>query len=88
VAESTGPEVLAHVEVDVPAIVRGDVLEGLADAEDAGVVADINTTTAGRAVIVARLPPESNAQPGQPITLAVDPQKLHFFDLDGGLAIW
>jgi multiple sugar transport system ATP-binding protein len=87
VVEALGAEVLVHVEVDATPIVRDEVLEGLADVDEVDVVADLGQTEAGKATVIARLPPEVQVRLGQPLAFATDPAKLHFFDLDDGSAI-
>jgi multiple sugar transport system ATP-binding protein len=45
---------------------------------------DIDTETS---VLIARVPPRTQLQPGDTATLAVDTEGLHLFDLQSGLAI-
>ena len=73
--ESLGSEIMVHFEIDARAVDAGDpdVLEELSDDE----VADA----------VARFNPRSRARAGQPISAAIDIERLHFFDLDTGLAL-
>jgi ABC-type sugar transport system ATPase subunit len=86
VSEALGAEVLAHVEIDATPVVREEILEGLADttADAHGVIAE---NEVGKTTIVARLPAEAVVHRGDVLTLAVDPHKVHFFDLDEGRAL-
>jgi multiple sugar transport system ATP-binding protein len=86
VSEALGSEVLAHVEIAATPVVREEILEGLADTspDEAGEIAQLE---ADKTTMVARLPPETVVQRGEPLTLAVDPRKAHFFDLDDGRAL-
>jgi multiple sugar transport system ATP-binding protein len=86
--EALGPELLAYVEVTASPVVRRQVIEGLVDLEETAVVADIRTEGGPqRATVVGRLPSSSPVRAGEPIELAVDLNKLQFFDLDDGSAI-
>jgi multiple sugar transport system ATP-binding protein len=86
--EALGPEQYVHIEIDAKPVLAEDVVEGLVDQEAAEDLAEILTDTDGsRALIVARLDPSARVRPDEPIELAVDVRKLHFFDLGSGEAI-
>src|SRR5205085_812333 len=88
--EALGPEQLAHVEIDAKPVLVEDVLEGLVDAEAAEDLAEIKTETdadGSRATVVARLDASAKIRPDEPIELAVDLRRLHFFDIGSGEAI-
>jgi multiple sugar transport system ATP-binding protein len=87
VVEALGAELLVHLEIPATPVTRDEVLEGLADVEEVDVVADLGRAGSGKATIVARLPPDVQVRVGQQLTLAVDATKLHYFDLDDGMAI-
>ena len=56
--------------------------------EQAGDLAELLTDADGsRSTVVARLDPSARVRPDEPIELAVDVRKLHFFDLRSGAAI-
>ena len=81
-------EQLVHVEVDAKPVLVEDVVEGLVDQAEAEDLAEIMTDTDGsRATVVARLDPSTIIRPDEPIELAVDVRRLHFFDLGSGEAI-
>ena len=42
----------------------------------------------GEATLTARLSPRSRAATGQPLRVAVEPDRLHFFDAETELAIY
>ncbi len=65
--ESLGSDLLVHVEVDAPAVV----------AVNGG---DANGAMPNLARVTARLEPSVRVSAGDPIRLAVDPERLHFFD--------
>ena len=73
--ESLGSEIMVHFEIDARAVDAGDpdVLEELSDED----VADA----------VARFNPRSSARAGEPISAVIDTERLHFFDLETGLAL-
>jgi multiple sugar transport system ATP-binding protein len=87
VAEALGAEVLAHLQVDAPPVVRDEVLEGLADVDEAEVVADLGHGDGRGATVIARLPAATRLAVGDPLSLGVETAALHFFDLDDGAAI-
>jgi multiple sugar transport system ATP-binding protein len=83
--EALGPEQYVHIEVDARPVLVEDVVEGLVDQEQAEDLAEILPDTAGSgATVVARLDPSVRVRPDEPIELAVDVRKLHFFDLGSG----
>jgi len=88
--EALGSELLAHVDVTGAPVVRDEVLEGaIVESEEVALVADLMSGSDGsHATVVGRLDPGAKLQPDQPVALSVDTRKLHFFDLDSGLAIW
>jgi len=73
--ESLGSEIMVHFQVDARAVDAGDpdVVEEISDDD----VADA----------VARFNPRSGARAGEPISVVIDVKRLHFFDLDTGLAL-
>ena len=86
--EALGAEQLVHMEIDAKPVLVEDVLEGLVDVKQADDLAEIiGESEGGRAVLVARLDPSARLREGDPVELAVDLRKLHFFDLDSGEAI-
>lgn len=61
-------------------------MEGLADTSP-DEIGGIGHAEAGKTTVVARLPPEMVVQRGERLVLAVDPRRVHFFDLDKGRAL-
>jgi multiple sugar transport system ATP-binding protein len=81
--EALGSEILAHVAVHAKPVVTEDVLEGaVVDADEQEVAADLISAT-----LVGRLDPSSRVRPDSDVELAVDTEKLQFFDLETGFAI-
>jgi multiple sugar transport system ATP-binding protein len=80
--ESLGPALLAHVELRGRAVTTDDVLEGIAD-DDAVLVSRDDTVVPA----IASLEPDDRAAIGDTLELALDPRRLHFFDLETGVAI-
>jgi multiple sugar transport system ATP-binding protein len=62
--ESLGSDLLTHVEVDAPAVLRSE----------------LNDAPPQQARVTARLEPGVGVRVGDRIRLAVDPERLHFFD--------
>src|SRR5690606_8518849 len=85
--EALGAELLIHASVTGRPVVTEDVKQIAADSDDAVVDALERQAAAGRAVLVARFDPRSSARAGDRITLAVNTEQLHIFDLETGLAV-
>ena len=81
--EALGSDVLVHFNIDAERVVTQETIEA---AEGAGEeVADL---AAGDGThTVARFNPRSSVRIGDTFEIAVDTHRLHFFDLDTGLAI-
>ena len=82
VAEALGSEVLAHVAIDATPVLRDEVREGLSDQ-----LAAIGQREQGQTTIVARLPADTSLRRGDSVTLSLEPEKVHFFDLSDGRAL-
>jgi multiple sugar transport system ATP-binding protein len=88
--EALGSEILAHVEVHAKPVVTEDVVEGIAvQTEEHEVAADLlsESGNGAKATLVGRLDPASRVKPDDDIELAVNTEKLQFFDLETGFAI-
>jgi multiple sugar transport system ATP-binding protein len=83
--EALGSALLAHVEVDAPAVVHDDVLE---EAGDEVVVEEIRAEQRERrTTLVCSFDPAASVRAGEEVEVAVDTRRLHFFDLETGAAI-
>ena len=76
VVEDLGAEAHVIFPIDAP---RFETDERKADVEDEVLLADDT-----RAFFTARLDPRTQARPGGPLRLSVDPAEFHFFDLVSG----
>jgi multiple sugar transport system ATP-binding protein len=87
--EALGSEILAHVEVHAKPVVTDDVVEGIAVKEEQEVATDVLTAGGNgtKATLVGRLDPASRVKPDDDVELAVNTEKLQFFDLETGFAI-
>jgi multiple sugar transport system ATP-binding protein len=74
--ESLGSDVLVHVELDAAAVLAGEQLEAARELHGNS----LNGSPPARATVTARLEPPLAASVGDPIRLAVAPERLHFFD--------
>jgi hypothetical protein len=83
VTEELGSEVNVLFTIDAPPVTTEDAL---AAASDEG-ADDILPLITERAQFCARVDARTRAKPGQPVRLAVDPSRFHFFEPDSGLAI-
>jgi ABC-type sugar transport system ATPase subunit len=84
--EALGSEVLAHFTVDAPPVVTDDTKELV---RDLGTTAQLEARAAeGTSSFVARLDPRTPARRGELLEMAVDVERMHFFDLDDGRSIF
>jgi multiple sugar transport system ATP-binding protein len=82
--EAMGSEIFLHFELPVPPPETEDTRELKEDVDEAAVEA---LAEEGSTPITARLEPTTRAQLGQPIELAVDTGKAHFFEPESGRAL-
>jgi multiple sugar transport system ATP-binding protein len=71
--ESMGSDLFVHAELDVPPVVAEEAVEELGGADP---VLPGGASTA----VTARLAPDAVAVQGQSLRLAVDVERVHFFD--------
>jgi multiple sugar transport system ATP-binding protein len=87
-AESLGSDVLVHVEVDAPPVLTGAVAElGEEIGTGNGKGEADPLLTAQRARVTVRLPVAEAPRAGDPLRLAVDAERIHFFDPEDGRAL-
>jgi multiple sugar transport system ATP-binding protein len=84
--EALGSEVLAHFTVDAPPVVTDDTKELVRDL--GGTDELVARAQEGTSSFVARLEPRTTARGGGSLDLAVDVERMHFFDLDDGAGIY
>jgi multiple sugar transport system ATP-binding protein len=86
--EALGSELLVHLDVEAEPVLTDEVREVAGDVDAAALERLESEALERRTVLIARL--ESQARPSvdDPIEVGVDTQRLHFFDLDSGLAIY
>jgi multiple sugar transport system ATP-binding protein len=80
--EALGSEIVVHFPVEAPRVVTEDTR---ALEEDAG-TGDVPVAHHGN-TWVASFSPRSRVRPGDQVEIAVDAERLHFFDAETGLAI-
>jgi multiple sugar transport system ATP-binding protein len=84
IREDMGAEVFLHFAVDAPPVTTEETREVLGD--EALAAADEQTHHHG-SPFIARVDRGTPAREGEPIRLAVDLRRLHFFDLQTGAAV-
>ena len=83
--EDMGAEIFLHFSVDASHVATEDVKDAVEAAE---AVAALEQHAEARGTpFVARVGRESQAREGEPVEVAVDLRRLHFFDLETGAAI-
>ena len=83
--EALGAQIVVHFELDAPKVVTEETkaLEKDAHTDEAPAHEEIQGTR-----FVAAFAPRSRVKIGDQIEVVVDTERMHFFDLDTGLAIW
>jgi multiple sugar transport system ATP-binding protein len=91
-AEALGAEVVAHFPVDAEPILALDAVADLVPAGEGGDARQyldlVAASEPGHANLTARLAPRTTARNGTTIKLAVDVERLHFFDCETEASIW
>ena len=82
--EALGSEIVVHFEVPAPPVRTDDAMEL---QEDSGLSDITLLQDSARSRFVASFSPRSTVRPGEAIEIGVDTARLHFFDLDSGLAV-
>ncbi len=83
--EAMGSDVLVHFVVDAPQVVTDDTKE---------LARDVGTDVLGalearpHTDMVARFSPRTRVRVGEPVTVHISIDRLHYFDPDSGLSIW
>jgi multiple sugar transport system ATP-binding protein len=90
-AEPMGAELIAHFPLDASSVDRAggaSVGGGDPDADDAAALALMAADAGTETIVTARLSPRSRAQTGEPLRVALDAERLHFFDPETEDSIW
>ena len=85
IREDMGAEVFAHFRVDAEPVQTEEVLEAMEEEDVAGAVRE---RMRGGVPFIARLERDTQAREGASLELAVDTQRLHFFDAETGAGIY
>jgi multiple sugar transport system ATP-binding protein len=83
--EAMGSDVLVHFVLDAPMVVTDDTKEL---ARDVGTDVLGALDEAGKTDMIARFSPRTAARHGEPVTVHVATDRLHYFDPETGLSIW
>jgi multiple sugar transport system ATP-binding protein len=86
--EALGSELLVHLEVAAEPVLTEEVREVAGDVDAAALQRLESEAMERRTVVIARLETQQRPPPDQPLEVGVDTRRLHFFDLDTGLAIY
>jgi multiple sugar transport system ATP-binding protein len=85
--ELLGSELLCHLELQCPPLVSDEVIELAEDVDDAAADELRHEAARYKATVVCRFDAEARVSLGEVAECAVDPARLHFFDLEDGSAI-
>jgi multiple sugar transport system ATP-binding protein len=86
--ESLGSELVVHLRTDARPAITEETKMAAADVDAAAIEALERQAHHGQATIVARFDSRSRARAGDAVEVAVDTQRLHFFDTETGRSIW
>ncbi|MGH2653421.1 MAG: ABC transporter ATP-binding protein [Actinomycetota bacterium] len=86
--EALGADVLVHFAIAAPPVLTEDARELATDVGQEALLDAEARARAGQSTFLARLSPRTTAREGEPIELAVDVTRFHFFDPDSGLGIY
>jgi multiple sugar transport system ATP-binding protein len=86
--EALGSELLVHLEVPAEPVLTEEVREVAGDVDAAALERLESEAMERRTVVIARLETQQRPTTDQPLEVGVDTRRLHFFDLDSGLAIY
>ena len=90
-AEAMGAELIAHFPIGARPLVGSPTLAAALGDEETDATRALQLLTPeqeGEAMLTARLSPRSTAEAGRPLRVAVDVERLHFFDPETEQAIW
>jgi multiple sugar transport system ATP-binding protein len=85
--EALGSEVLVHLAVSAEPVLTEEVREVAGDVDAAALEQLESEAAEQRTIVIGRFETSERLRTGEEIEVAVDPLKLHFFDLETGLAI-
>jgi multiple sugar transport system ATP-binding protein len=85
--EALGSELLVHFEVAAERVQTSEVLEVAGDIDEALVDELRDEATRGKTLFVARFDARSTAKIGDVVDMAIDTDRLHFFDLSTELVV-
>jgi multiple sugar transport system ATP-binding protein len=86
--EELGSEQLVHLEVAAEPITTSEVLEVVRDVDPAALDELRTEARKRRSTFLGRVEPGFAERPGELVELALATEKLHFFDLESGAAIY
>jgi len=86
--EALGSEFLVHVEVAAEPVLTEEVREVAGDVDAAALQRLESEAKERRTLLIARLETQRRPAIDEPIEVGVDTRRLHFFDLDSGIAIY
>jgi multiple sugar transport system ATP-binding protein len=83
VTEDLGSEIHVLFTIDAPPVEHASITQATGAEDDDAAI----PLASGKSLWTARVAARSAVKPGQPIELAADTSRLHFFEPDSGLAI-
>jgi multiple sugar transport system ATP-binding protein len=86
--EALGSEFLVHLEVAAEPVLTEEVREVAGDVDAAALPRLESEAKERRTLLIARLETQRRPAIDEPIEVGVDTRRLHFFDLDNGIAIY
>jgi multiple sugar transport system ATP-binding protein len=86
--EALGSELLVHLEVRAEPVVTEEVREVAGDVDAAALERLESEAMEHRTIVIARLETQRRPPVDETVEVGVDTRRLHFFDLESGLAVY
>jgi multiple sugar transport system ATP-binding protein len=86
--EALGSEVLVHLAVAAEPVLTEEVREVAVDVDAAALEQLESEALERRTLVIGRFETSERLRGGEEMEVAIDSRKLHFFDLETGLAIY
>jgi multiple sugar transport system ATP-binding protein len=86
--EALGSEVLVHLAVAAEPVLKEEVREVAVDVDAAALEQLESEALERRTLVIGRFETSERLRAGEELEVAIDARKLHFFDLETGLAIY
>jgi multiple sugar transport system ATP-binding protein len=88
ITEALGSEIIAHFTIDARPVLSEETRELAAELGQDALAGLERSASEQRSAVVSRFDPRSTVRGHDPVEVAVDTDRMHFFDPETRLAIW